>query len=81
MFISSSNQTCLEHVMVIFYSPQKDLFNSVLHSPIKDDLTSILRGFMVMSQIGNLTLDLSFDQNSCILGQNEQCKGTLGIYI
>jgi hypothetical protein len=49
----------------------KDLFNGVLHVLIKNDLTSILRGFMFRSQILNLTLNFSFDHNSCILGLNE----------
>jgi hypothetical protein len=36
MIIFSSNQTCLEHVIAISYSPQKYLFNNVLHVPIED---------------------------------------------
>jgi hypothetical protein len=59
----------------------KDISNDVLHAQIRDDLTLALRGFVVKSQIPNLTLDHSFDHNSCILGLNEQCEGTLGIYI
>ncbi len=39
MFIFFSNQTCVEHVMAIFYRPEKDIFNSVLYALIKDDLT------------------------------------------
>jgi hypothetical protein len=66
-----------EHVRAINYSLQQDLFNGVFFSPIGDDLTPDLRGFVVESQIGNLTLDLSFDHNSCISNVNGQCKGTL----
>jgi hypothetical protein len=51
MFISFSNQACWEHVMAIFYSLQKNLFNSVLHAPIRDDLSPALRGFAVKNQI------------------------------
>jgi hypothetical protein len=75
MLISSSNQMCLEHAKEIFDKPQKDLFNNVLHASIGDHLTLTLRGFVVRNQISNLTLDSSFDHNSCILGLNEQCKG------
>jgi len=81
MFIFLSNQTCLEHVMAIFYSLRKDIFNNVMHAQIKDGLTFILKGFMVKSQISNLIINLFWDHNSCISGLNEQCKGTLGIYI
>jgi hypothetical protein len=81
MFISSSNQVYYEHIGVVTYSPQNDLSNGVLHVPIGDDLTPTLRGFVVESQIPNLTLDFSFDCNSCISGVIEQCKGILGIYI
>ncbi len=38
----------------LFYSPQKFLFNGVLHAPIGDHLTFILRGFVIWSQIPNL---------------------------
>jgi hypothetical protein len=41
--------------MTISYSPQKDLSNNVLHAPIGDHLTPALRGFVVKSQIPNLT--------------------------
>ncbi len=79
-FISSSNQACLEHMKVIFYSLQKDLCNGVLHALIINHLTPNLRGFVVGSQILNLILNPSFDHNSCIWGLNEQWEGTLGIY-
>ncbi len=79
MSISFSNQICLEHVRALSYSPQKNIFKGVSHAPIRDHLTFILRGFVIRSQIFNLTPALSFDHNSCILGLNEQCKGTLGI--
>jgi hypothetical protein len=70
----------LEYARKISYSFQNDLSKNVLHTPIKDHLTSILKGF-VRNQIHNLTSELSFDHNSSILGLNEQCEGTLGIYI
>jgi hypothetical protein len=65
----------LEHAREIFYSPQKDFFNNVLHASIKDHLMPTLKGFVVRNQIPNLTPDSSFDHNSCILGLNEKCKG------
>jgi hypothetical protein len=65
-FISSSNQACLEHMKVLTYNPQNDLDNGVLHAPIINHLTLDLRGFVLGSQIPNLTFNLSFDQNSCI---------------
>jgi hypothetical protein len=68
-----------DHARALYYS-QKDISNGVSHVPIKNHLTLALRGFLVENQILNLVLDPSFDHNSCILGLNEQCKGTLGIY-
>ncbi len=64
----------------IFYIPQNDFSNGVLHALIRDHLTPTLKGFVLESQIPNLTPNHSFDHNSCILGLNEQCEGTLGIY-
>jgi hypothetical protein len=66
MFISLSNQAYFEHVKAITHSPQKDIFNGLLHVPIKDHLALILRGFLAESQIPNLTPNPSFDHNSCI---------------
>ncbi len=54
----------MEHLKKTCHSLQKDLFNSVLHAPIIDHLTLILRGFVVGSQILNLTANPSFDHNS-----------------
>jgi hypothetical protein len=79
MFTFFSNQTCLEHKREITYSPQKDISNGVFSTPIGDHLTFILRGFVVASQIPNLTLDLSFDHNSCISSLNDQGEGILDI--
>jgi hypothetical protein len=79
MFISSSNQTCLEHKRAIAYSPQKDFSNGVLHAPIKDHLTFALRGFVVKSQIPNLTSGPSFDHTSCISSLNDQGEGISNI--
>jgi hypothetical protein len=70
----------LEHVKATSYNLQKDFSNRVSHTPIRNHLTPALRGFVVGSQILNLTPDLSFDHNSCISSLNEQCKGTFGIY-
>jgi hypothetical protein len=70
-FISSSNQIFFEHEKVISYIPQKDLFNGVLDALIRDNLIVALRGFVVGSQISNLTPNPSFDHNSCILSLNE----------
>jgi hypothetical protein len=39
----------LEHEKEISYSSQKDLFNSVLHTPIGDHLTPISKGFVAGS--------------------------------
>jgi hypothetical protein len=36
---------------------------------------------VVGSEIFNLTIDLSFDYNSCISSLNDWCKGILGSYI
>ncbi len=66
-----------EHVRAMIYSLQKDLFNSVFHSPIGNDLTLDLRGFVVGTQIRNLIPNLSFDHNSCISSVNWQCMGIL----
>ncbi len=70
----------LDHTKVIFYSPKKNLSNGVWHIPIGDHLTPAFRKFVVMSQIPNLIIDISFDHNSCISYLNEQCEGTLDIY-
>ncbi len=80
-FISYSKQTSLEHARGIFYNPQKFPSNGVLHASIGDHLILSLKGFLVGSQIFNLIINFSFDHNSCILHLNEQCEGTLGIYI
>jgi hypothetical protein len=69
--ISLSKQACLDCTRKISYNVQKDLFNGVLHAPIKYHLIPSLRGFVVGSQIFNLILDPSFDHNLCILGLNE----------
>ncbi len=71
MFICSSNQTCLKHEREISYSLQKDLSKNVLRASIKDYLTPNIKGFVIVSQIPNLTLGPSFDHNWCILGLNE----------
>jgi len=65
MLISSSNQAFLEHARGLAYIPQKYIFNGVFHSLIKNHLTFALKGFVVGSQIPNLTPSFSFDHNSC----------------
>jgi hypothetical protein len=55
MFIYFSNQACLEHVMAIFYNPQKDPFNSLLNAPIKNDLTPCSKG--ICGQQSNFQFD------------------------
>ncbi len=59
--------------------PSKKLSNGVLYTLIGDNLTPSLRGFVIGSQVSNLTLDLSFDHNSCISNLSGQCEGTLNI--
>ncbi len=80
MLISFSNQVFFKSVRTIFYSLWKYLSYDVYHTSIKPHLTPIFKGFVVGNQIPNLTLAPSFDHNSCKLGLNEQCKGTLSIY-
>jgi len=55
----------------ISYSIQRDISNDVLHAPIIDHWAPTIQGFVVGSQIPNLTPNPSFDHNSCILGLNE----------
>jgi hypothetical protein len=81
LFIYFSNQTCLEHVKAISHSLQKNIYNGAWHAPIRAYLTLAIKEFVVKNQILNLTLDSSFDHNSCISNFNEQCVDTLGIYI
>ncbi len=64
----------LEHAMEISYNSEKNLSNSVSYASIRDHLIHTIKGFRVKNQIPNLTLGLSCDHNSCILGLNEQCK-------
>jgi hypothetical protein len=66
VFISSSKQMRLEHVRAIFYIPQNDISNGVLHALIRTHLTLALKGFVVKSQILNLIPNHSFDHSSCI---------------
>jgi hypothetical protein len=47
----------LKHTRKKSYNLQKYLSNSVLHAPIKNHLTFVLKGFVVESQIFNLTSD------------------------
>jgi len=66
-----------EHASKISHNSQKDISNGVLHAPIEDDFIIVLRGFVVRSQVSNLTPNPFIDHNLCILGLNGQCKGTL----
>ncbi len=81
LLIYFSNQACLEHAKEISYNSQRDISNGVWHAPIKAYLAPFLKGFVVGSEIFNLTIDLSFDYNSCISSLNDWCKGILGSYI
>jgi hypothetical protein len=58
----------------------KNLSNSVKHAPIRPHLTFAWKGFMVGSQIENLTPALFLNHNSCKSSLNDQCEGTLNIY-
>ncbi len=80
-FIHLSNKVCYENERAITYSPQKDLSNNVEHAQIELHLTPTLKGFVVGNQFPNLTPTPSFDHNSCKLGLNEQCEGSLSIYV
>jgi len=71
LLIYFSNQACLEHAKEISYNSQRDISNGVWHAPIKAYLTPFLKGFVVGSEIFNLTIDLSFDYNSCISSLND----------
>jgi hypothetical protein len=66
LLIYIPNQACLEHVREISYSFQIDISNGVWHAPMRAYLALALKGFVVGNEIFNLTLDPSFDYNSCI---------------
>ncbi len=72
MLISFSNQF-VWNKQVHYFITLKKIFLVVYCAPIRDNLTPVLRGFVVGSQIFNLTFALSFDHNSCISCLNEQC--------
>ncbi len=55
-----------EHASKISHNSQKDLSNDVLHAPVEDDLTLVLRGFVFRNQVLNLTPNLFLDHNLCI---------------
>jgi hypothetical protein len=74
-FIYFLNQVCFENARAISYSFWKYLSNDIHHASIELHLIPAFKGFVVESQIRNLTLAHSFDHNSCKLGLNEQCKG------
>jgi uncharacterized protein (DUF2062 family) len=57
-FIYLLNQYFLEHTRAISYSPEKDLSNGVLHTPIRNDFAPALKGFVVGSQILNLIFNV-----------------------
>ncbi len=79
MLIYFSNQICFENVKEISYSLQKNHSNDLQHAPIGAHLTTTFKGFVVGSQIPNLTPAPSFDHNSCKPSINEQCEITLSI--
>jgi hypothetical protein len=71
MFISSSNQSFLEQGQ--YFIPLKRSFQWCMARPNQSSFGPLLlRGFMVKSQIPNLTRNPSLDHNSCILGLNKQ---------
>ncbi len=59
----------LEHVRALTYSPQKYFSNNVLHTPIEDHLTLILRVFVVGSQ-------MSFGVPAWVQPQNGSALGS-----
>jgi len=71
----------LKNMRIISYSPPKNLSNGISHTPISVHVTPTFKEYMVKNQNSNLTHAPSFDHNSCKSGLNEQCKGTLIIYI
>ncbi len=56
------------------------LFKNVQHASIGPHLTPSFKGFVVGSQIGNLTFAPSFDHNLCKSCLNEQCESILIIH-
>ncbi len=81
MLISFSNQVYFEKTRKISYSPKKYLSNGVQHTPIRPHLAPAFKGFMVGSQISNLTPTPSFDHNLCKSSLNEQYQSTLNIHV
>jgi hypothetical protein len=71
MLISSLKKTYLERARAQSYSLKSDIFNGVLHAPIKDYLTFAQRGFVFRNEIPNLTLDPFFYHNASISCLNE----------
>jgi hypothetical protein len=64
-------KTYLERARAQSYSLKSDIFNGVLHAPIKDYLTFAQRGFVFRNEIPNLTLDPFFYHNASISCLNE----------
>jgi hypothetical protein len=64
-----------------FLEPLKRSFQRCITCPNYTSFDPAFKGFMVESQISNLTLAPSFDHISCKSGLNEQCKLTLTIFI
>jgi len=77
-FISFSNQVYFENMKAISYSPQKD-FSTCITCTDDNSLDPYFQGFVVESQIPNLTIALFKNHNSCKSCLNEQCEGTLSI--
>jgi hypothetical protein len=80
MFISFSNQVSFENSRALSYSPQKCLSYGLYHTRVKFHFTPTFKGFVVRSQIPNLTPTLFFYHNSCKSCLNGQCKGTSNVY-
>jgi len=63
-----------------YFIALKRSFQWCIAHPIWPHLTPDFKGFVIGSQIPNLTSAPSFDHNSCKLALNEQCKSILIIY-
>jgi hypothetical protein len=78
--ITSCEKFWLRRGLKQSYSPCREISNGMLHVACTqgNQVNSWL--LVVESQIGNLTLDLSFAHNLCFRCPNEQCELILDIY-
>jgi len=63
------------------YSPHRDLFNAMLHSPRRRRERVDSRLLVIGSQTGSLTPDLSFAHNLGCRCLNGQCEAIFDIYV